>query len=627
MISTQDKTPYLYSIGIAIVVLLSFFSFSEIGNPYLDSDDALNVLMAWQFDTPETWYCWGQDRGGSVVPMFGHFIISLTGMTPIWATAIAHFLLNLFGYIGFAQFIKSNWLKLLLALIWFMPPFHFYSFVLYPMGTQYCMIGIGLIFYQWYKQSPSTARQMFHFSAFCISLVMSVWASDMAIVNIGSLALAISFITIKEKGFRIYFFSKESILLLLWTFVGILFILHGKEYAHKNMDYTGQLVNSLDDFVGAVSIVYNSLLEMYTFNSVTPLMSVYTWAATITLVLFALLYPKKNKLQFNNWYLLFITLNALAILGALFTANWVYHYGEMARRYFTTLYIAIGILIVYLLDKSAKKELLIHLSLVVTIIAGIVSTKYQYYEYDLEPKYNALKSLKQLQPAGIVGGYWNSYVLGTYNPDSVLATPREGDVNRRNEITNAVFYFDNLYLVKDNWLDEFPSQIIQYGYKLKKTGEPFELVNSTFCKYQRIPYDTLFTIDKFNHIGVVQSDSIGDPYLQTPDSIGNKLFTMGPYFTLGKGKYKAEFLLKYVSNDTLSNKTIATIDATANWGNFLLKQKDVAQNNLIGSEFSSIELMFELDEYKRDLELKIWPKFGSNGQILFKGVRLTQIEN
>ena len=48
--------------GIILIILLSFFTFSENFYPLLNSDMAVNILMTPAFSLPHDIYFWGQDR-------------------------------------------------------------------------------------------------------------------------------------------------------------------------------------------------------------------------------------------------------------------------------------------------------------------------------------------------------------------------------------------------------------------------------------------------------------------------------------------------------------------------------------------------------------------------------------
>jgi hypothetical protein len=64
------KTYYYFIIG--IIILLSFSFYSSNFYPLLSSDDALNILMAHYYHLPHDIYCWGQDRGGTLIPLEEH---------------------------------------------------------------------------------------------------------------------------------------------------------------------------------------------------------------------------------------------------------------------------------------------------------------------------------------------------------------------------------------------------------------------------------------------------------------------------------------------------------------------------------------------------------------------------
>ena len=73
------KRKVLLYIGIIAIILISFRLYSSQYYPLLKSDDALNIMMAHYYSLPEMWYCWGQDRGGTLIAMLGYFFCSVFG--------------------------------------------------------------------------------------------------------------------------------------------------------------------------------------------------------------------------------------------------------------------------------------------------------------------------------------------------------------------------------------------------------------------------------------------------------------------------------------------------------------------------------------------------------------------
>jgi hypothetical protein len=619
------KSEIIYYPLLVLIVTYSFFSFSEIGFPYLGSDDALNVLMAWKFDIPGTLYCWGQDRGGSFIPLFSHLLISITGIAPVWAVAIIHYALNTLGYFGFSQFFNSKWNRLILAVIWFFPPFYFTSFLQFPMGTQYCIIGISLLFYTSYATQLNFIKKYLLFFLFCITLVAAVWASDLALVNIGCLVIALGYFNIKKNGIYQSIVRIESIIVILSLILGVLFIQYGKEVAVKNDSYSANLVNSLPEIIDAFSIVFTKVYSAFTFTLNNYIMSIYSWLSLVSIILASFILVKNRRRIVTNWFSLFLIINLIAIAGALFTANWVYAYGEMNRRYFVTLYIAIGLLTTYVLDRKTHKGNLLLISLTLTALCGIWSSKHEQISNDLPSKYKSLAVFESIMPAGLVGSYWHTYILDIYNPDQLLATPHDRAGNRNNDIVNEVFSYEDIYLIQNDWFDFFPEVHHEYGYRLEKAGEPFNLDYFTICKYHKALYDSTFTPSQFKYLGEIEQDSNGVEFVQSPDTVNGKLFTTGPYTLLGKGEYRVTFNLKYENLSLYQEEVLGKVDVTANWGKELIAEASIYTNHADSAGYISASTTFTLNEFKRDLEFKIWPQFGENDRLKFYNVHVEQI--
>ncbi|HXC05066.1 MAG TPA: hypothetical protein VNZ86_09975, partial [Bacteroidia bacterium] len=55
-----------------VLTLVSFWILSPWKSPFLNSDNAVHILMTYDCQLPEDLYFWGQDRLGSLIPLLGH---------------------------------------------------------------------------------------------------------------------------------------------------------------------------------------------------------------------------------------------------------------------------------------------------------------------------------------------------------------------------------------------------------------------------------------------------------------------------------------------------------------------------------------------------------------------------
>jgi hypothetical protein len=67
-------------------------------------------------------------------------------------------------------------------------------------------------------------------------------------------------------------------------------------------------------------------------------------------------------------------------------------------------------------------------------------------------------------------------------PDHVLATPHEGS-SRSWRMRDMVLAHRDICLIKEGWLEEFPTEIKQFGRVLTKVGLPQQYGRFTLCRY------------------------------------------------------------------------------------------------------------------------------------------------
>ena len=133
---------YQYTIIILLIFLGSFFLYSSLYYALLNSDNAVTVLMVHYFKLPDDLYFWGQDRLGSLIPLIAQIPNKLFRLSPILSESIVHYGILLTGFLAFATFIKSNFYKIVFAIIWFFPPMRLIDVTQFAFGIHYSLIAI-----------------------------------------------------------------------------------------------------------------------------------------------------------------------------------------------------------------------------------------------------------------------------------------------------------------------------------------------------------------------------------------------------------------------------------------------------------------------------------------------------
>ncbi|MBD1848649.1 hypothetical protein [Leptolyngbya sp. ST-U4] len=513
----------MYILLITLIFILSVRSFAAFLNPALNSDNAIHILMAYDLRLPQDFYYWGQDRLGSLVPIIGHFLLKITSVSPVIAVSLAQYLLLLIGFLAFASLLKSNLLKVILALAWFLPLVPFTELVMnsQPYGPQMAFIGIAIVLASRFENSPSIQgfkRQLF-IALITISLFISIWLSDFSLVTallFGGIVVG----SIYQRGKknvalqglkRFGLTAGDAINVALTSAIGIAFIAYAKENA-ANTPSRYSTFNSFSEVQEIVAKLLSSVLRTITFKNTFFLTAprrvlflgihailVVVLIATIAYLIHRL--RKHKSLTVSKWCYLFL-LNAIASLILLPLSKWVYINGANLR-YFTVSYISLWLAVLFFADglKGANSKLM-SLLLVLVALASSLSLPPRTYALNApQPKIQELQEFQALGKAGFIGGYWSSYILCTVNPAQLNCTPFDEATNqspclpnpeqqkkvgrvRCRRCTKRVFESETIYLVKEKWLDEFPEEIQQFRHCLVKAGDAKKVGDYTIAPYR-----------------------------------------------------------------------------------------------------------------------------------------------
>ncbi|MDR1005292.1 MAG: hypothetical protein LBL74_00310 [Bacteroidales bacterium] len=480
---------YYYYFVAALIVVVSFLLYSSNFYPSLNSDDALNILMAHYYDFPNEIYYWHQNRGGGIIPLIAQIFIQLFGCKAITAVSVSNYLMLILGYCGFASLFKKNNIKILFAVIWFLPFQRFVDITRFYVGMEYCIIGIAVwLINLLYKAKWRSTKWHLLFISVILILTIAVWVLDTAAFSI---AILIVTLWIYSRKLRI----KPAV--MIYVAVGIAFcwfaIHFAKSFTSVTCEHCTQ-INNLSDVVKAIDILIAKYKDVLLFRTNEIMVSSYFWAVCAFLIAFAVFLSRKSRLQIiirEKWITFFI-LDFLAFFGIYLLSHHVL-LNDMGRWYYVANYISLSIAILLIIDRLQDDKKIRFFRYAVWIIAliGAISPYYTLkvsYQQPWKPKAEVVSELQQLGNIGIIAEYWNAYIVSIENPEQVKSTPHQDDWEwRRNkDLVKQTMERDNIYVIKDMWLKTFPDTLHQFGYTLLKDGNQFRLADSWLCKYRKI---------------------------------------------------------------------------------------------------------------------------------------------
>ena len=480
--------------GIFLIILLSFFTFSENFFPLLTSDMAVNILMTPSFSLPHDIYFWGQDRSGNLIPFITHYLYTFTGWAPVFLVSIVHYLVLTAGFLALTRFVKSGYGRICLALIWFFPPWHFLEFLLILYGIQASCVLLALNFLDRSFGTKVQWKCLAWLSSSCLMFIVAVWVSDMALISLFALLLLGSLYYLLTFRDPVKLVVRRGLLVpafivAFWLVAGYLLLHYAKSVSTPVQIYNKGFLADPVSLVSTVKIVYNSVIGVFLFASESSIESVYSWVLLLSI---PLMWISKNKHQMtrlkiteNPWFYFFL-FEAILTLAAVIFSSWVAANGA-GRRYFTTFFISAWISLIIWLENAPKNKWKTKMKIILAIVVviGSLSGCVRFYYPQIKPsRIRILSAMRSMGDIGIIAEYWNSYLTASPDPVHIKATPHDKDYVRNPELATEVFLQSRIYLIKDGWLESFPDSIVQFGRVLKKRGNSIHLADSWLNRYE-----------------------------------------------------------------------------------------------------------------------------------------------
>ena len=493
-IISKNSEKKLFWLSISVIVGISYRLYSSRYYPLLDSDDALSVLMTHYYKLPTDIYCWGQNRGGTLIPFISQLFYKGFGFSEINAVSISNYLLLIIGFLGFSSLFKNKFTKILFAFFWFFPPMWFINSLRYPYGVQYCLIGVAVLIIDNLSieaKQKITTRQHLLLILLILIFTSAVWVSDLAAVTVLILIFTISIFHLFKN--RINFPHK---LVMFYFIIGCVFctgfILYAKNILGlKNPEYLK--INSFAEASNGIRMTKNTIINLLSFKINNPFMSVYVYFVILLAVYFPVsFYFKKIILSAKaKQWLSFFLMDGLIIFVVILFSRWALIDGY-GRRFFICSYISFGLAILiladYLITISERKNVLKTI-LFIIVLVGSISTVYD-LKYvnpkNLTSTYKNMREFETLGECGIIGDYWNSYIVSISNPGMIKAAPHDKNENRNNDIVNEIFKKPYVYIIKDNWLENYPDTLSQHWRLMYKDGKEFAIGGKSVCRYKII---------------------------------------------------------------------------------------------------------------------------------------------
>jgi hypothetical protein len=556
------------------------------------------------FSIPEDLYFWRQNRLGSFLPMLGWLFFGI-GFKPIIAISLAQVALLSSIFWMYYQLLNKSWLFVLvpLALLF---PIYIFADVLY-IGHPY----MGHLFFFslliFIVKGKLFKRSIQWFLLSLVSCLM-FWTSEISITNLAALPLLFQ---IKGAKFR---FNKKIFFAAMSGFVlGFAFVVVAKSYAYRIKQFN-TLFASPSEFINTVTTYAVSFFKhLDTWEMQVWLVGM---MGIITLILVNLI---KSKRLFNRISTYFFV-SAFFSLGLVLISYWAV-FMHQPFRYFCPFYIQLLLAFVFLMNEQKKVSWYTLAPISLVVIAGAFSY-IKHYQIKTSSAYGwlsrtqAMSFAKDHNNIGIIGSYWNTYIIESFNTSGIDSSPHDKDLYRGEKSLETIFTRDSIMLIENAAFETLPDTIEQFGALLIKTSNDRHKDEFNFAFY-KVAEPYLKTL-KPEHLDIQWGKEVDDlVYFGDNNKPPYPWVISGPNFTLPKGKYEVCYKIKYQASAAGGNPP--DIRVSYSFDRFMPVKKNVEESTEL--DYQCIEI--ELDEVTTTVQCKLF--YHDSGELYFEEIRLRDL--
>ncbi len=481
----------LQLLALIVIASASFWILSPWKSPFLNSDNAVHILMTYDCQLPDDLYYWGQDRLGSFIPMLGHFIYVVLNTAPPLAASIALYVILFSTVLLLSSFFKHIITRLLLSLVIFFP-IHQVDYMLrlgHPYTAQFFFIALFLFLLKkfWFGKGW---KKYWMLIGSCMALVLAMWSSDMTIVAL--IALLVTGIVVymndrKQVVTSLSPFLIQATLAIVVFASGVAFLVYARSVSRPVAAYDGTWIGSAENIIAGMKKYVKVYLHILIgWQGVWS--AIHHWllsgiVALSSVQLFKLIFRGKIPPM-----VLFFLLNFIGGECLLIISKWV-ALNNFNGWYQTYPYISLMICLLLLIDHAdiGKARSALTAGMILLLLVSAISVT-RIYVLKINRDFNErslseLKDLRRLGRCGIIGDYWHSYLPAALNPETIKATPYED--GRSERCTDSVMACEKIYLIKDAWLEKFPQEYNAYGRVVYFSGDSLKLSDWELGLYLR----------------------------------------------------------------------------------------------------------------------------------------------
>lgn len=450
--------------------------------------------MAENFLGLESFYFWGQDRLGSLVP-FLCLPWTQLGVPGVWAYGVVLWGLLWLGWECLAHCLQSPISRLLTAWILFFPYSTVAEFLLpgHPYAAQFVLLvgawylGLKAWAFKGFKASVSNA-------AAGLLAGLAMWVSEFSLVGLAAFMvyalLHLGLSREKREVLKKYLARWPFVLTFLpaLAFIHYLKLLHTRRVAEY-----GDFLGSWEGFFLGIRTSAQALVQPYLNFRQDPGSVLALTAVAIFIAWTVREWVRKPSVFQSTSSAVFFSLNALGGVLGLWASAWVQKSG-FESRYFAYPVIWGLLALVFWAEKlQIFGRFNFGFLLLVCVLAGstLRTLEREFVLSRLDGRNFSLKELSQEPiPAsgGIIGPYWYSYILALGRPKNLPVTAEES-AERSEFMALATALQKEIWVCGAGWFHTYPRHLVQFNRILQCTGLQIRGRRLDFCKYRILSHE------------------------------------------------------------------------------------------------------------------------------------------
>jgi hypothetical protein len=454
----------------------------------LNSDAAIHLLMTLRWEGVASLYFWGQDRLGSLVPLAA-MPLAKAGVPPVWAYSVVLWGILFLMWEGLAGLLLSPVARVLLAwIVWFPFPTVF-EFLLpgHPYAPQMALLAWA---WRWICQALTTGNVPMRVRASLLSGLftgVAVWVSEFTAVFVAVLVflMLMGLILLSHRSWKYLFLPWVGgfitlLLLVIWI---------KKHHPHPVSIY-GRFLGTPDGFVKGIHTslhFFSNAYDRFRDDPFTFFSLICLGVAAIITALAILKQRRPGRFPLSG---LFFFINGVAAIPALWASAWVQLSG-CESRYFTYPVSFLMLALIFCGDvllPSKGKKLYYGFTALGFALYGIRTVEREFVLSRLDVRNFSIRELQEepVPPGGgIVGQYWNSYILALgRNP--TLPVSAEESAQRNEALARETMSQDSVWVCGTGWFKDYPRYLIQFNRILERSGPLIKGKRLEFCLYRPV---------------------------------------------------------------------------------------------------------------------------------------------